>query len=124
MDEPTLKLKPDQFLELSNTIPIIDVRAPKEFRQGHIPGAVNIPLFDDDERAVVGTTYAKTSKEEAFLKGLGIAGSKLEDFVKQAKATATHGELLVHCWRGGMRSEAMAWLFNFSGIKTSVLEGG
>ena len=117
-------LGPDQFLELAKTFPIIDVRAPKEFRQGHIPGAVNMPLFDDEERALVGTTYTKTGKEEAFLKGLGIAGSKLEDFVKEAQRIATNGELLVHCWRGGMRSAAMAWLFSFSGIKTSVLEGG
>jgi tRNA 2-selenouridine synthase len=117
-------LGPELFLQRSLQIPIIDVRAPKEFRQGHIPGAVNIPLFDDAERAVVGSTYSHNGHGDALLKGLEISGPKLKDFVKRAKETAFQGELLVHCWRGGMRSEAMAWLFTFSGIKTSVLIGG
>ncbi|NTV83535.1 MAG: tRNA 2-selenouridine(34) synthase MnmH, partial [Bacteroidales bacterium] len=88
------------------------------------PGAVSIPLFDDDERAIVGTTYTKSGSSEAVLAGLEIAGPKLKHFVSQAKELATNGELLVHCWRGGMRSEAMAWLFAFSGIKTHLMEGG
>lgn len=117
-------LSPAKFLELSQTIPVIDVRAPKEFRQGHIPGAINLPLFNDDERAAVGMTYTKTGSDAAILKGLEIAGPKLRDFVKQGREYAKSGELLVHCWRGGMRSEAMAWLLTFSGIKTSVLVGG
>ena len=117
-------LGPDQFLVLSKTIPIIDVRAPNEFKQGHIPGAVNMPLFDDEERIVVGTTFTQTGRDAAILKGLEITGPKLQGFVRLAKEIATEGELLVHCWRGGMRSEAMAWLFRFSGLKTSVLEGG
>jgi tRNA 2-selenouridine synthase len=124
MEEPILKLHPEKFLERSQTVPVIDVRAPKEFRQGHIPGAINLPLFDDDERAAVGMTYTKTGSDAAILKGLEIAGPKLFDFVKQGREHAKSGELLVHCWRGGMRSEAMAWLLTFSGIKTSVLVGG
>lgn len=119
-----LKLAADIFLERSKSVPVIDVRAPKEFRQGHIPGAISLPLFDDDERAVVGTTYTRTGREDAIFKGLEIVGPKLPDMVRKAREYAKSGELLVHCWRGGMRSEAMAWLFNFSGIKTSVLEGG
>jgi tRNA 2-selenouridine synthase len=117
-------LGPEQFLHQSLFVPVIDVRAPKEFRQGHIPGATNIPLFDDEERAAVGIVYTKTGSDAAMLKGLEIVGPKLQDFVKQGRELAIRGELLVHCWRGGMRSEAMAWLFNFSGIKTSVLAGG
>lgn len=115
---------PQKFLELSHTVPVIDVRAPKEFRQGHIPGAFNMPLFDDDERAKVGTTYTKTGKDEALFNGLELVGPKLKDFVKQGHSLEKSGELLLHCWRGGMRSEAMAWLLKFSGIKTTVLEGG
>jgi tRNA 2-selenouridine synthase len=117
-------LGPKEFLERSLSIPVIDVRAPKEFRQGHIPGALSMPLFDDEERAIVGTTYSRTGKDVAVMKGLEIVGPKLPEFTRKAKEYAKNGELLVHCWRGGMRSEAMAWLFGFSGIKTAVLEGG
>jgi len=124
MEDPILKLQPDKFLGRSQSVPVIDVRAPKEFRQGHIPGAINLPLFDDDERASVGITYTKTGSDAAILKGLEIAGRKLCDLVKQGWEHAKSGEVLVHCWRGGMRSEAMAWLLKFSGIKTSVLVGG
>ncbi len=117
-------LGPQHFLERSNTVPVIDVRSPEEYRQGHIPGAISMPLFDDDERAVVGITYTHEGKKEALLKGLEITGPKLKDFVKKGHVTASGGELLVHCWRGGMRSDAMAWLLDYSGIKTSVLTGG
>jgi tRNA 2-selenouridine synthase len=124
MEEPILKLQPDKFLERSHSLPVIDVRAPKEFWQGHIPGAINLPLFNDEERATVGITFTKTGSDAAILKGLEIAGPKLHDFVKQGREHANSGELLVHCWRGGMRSEAMAWLFTFAGIKSFVLVGG
>jgi tRNA 2-selenouridine synthase len=117
-------LGPDLFLQHSHQIPIIDVRSPEEFRQGHIPGASNLPLFDDNERVVVGTTYAKDGKDAAVIKGLEIVGPKLDFFVKTAMQIAVNKIVHVHCWRGGMRSEAMAWLFNFSGINTAVLEGG
>lgn len=124
MEDITLKLSPDQYLQRSLSVPVVDVRSPGEFRQGHIPGAINIPLFDDTERAAVGIAYSKTGSDAAILKGLEITGPKLRDFVKIGRELAGQGELLVHCWRGGMRSEAMAWLLQFSGIKTSVLAGG
>jgi tRNA 2-selenouridine synthase len=124
MEESNLKLAPGIYLERSKSVPVIDVRAPKEFRQGHIPGAISLPLFDDEERAIVGTTYTRTGKDEAIIRGLEIVGAKLPEMARKAKEYAKKGELLVHCWRGGMRSEAMAWLFGFSGIKSSVLQGG
>jgi tRNA 2-selenouridine synthase len=113
-----------QFLERSLTRPIFDVRSPEEFHQGNIPGAFNVPLFSDVERAIVGTTYTHKGKEAAILKGLEMVGPKLEYFVKTALELAPNKEVLVHCWRGGMRSEAMAWLLQFSGIKTNILAGG
>jgi tRNA 2-selenouridine synthase len=118
------KLVPKKFLERSNLLPVVDVRAPDEFRQGHIPGAFSLPVFNDEERAAVGTDYTHSGKNMALLTGLEIAGPKLRFFVETARGVATNGELLLHCWRGGMRSEAMAWLLSFAGIKTSVLEGG
>ena len=124
MEETIQKLNPAEFLQRARSVPVIDVRAPKEFRQGHIPGAISMPLFDDDERAIVGITYTRMGREEAVLKGLEIIGPRLPEIAGQGREYAKDGELLVHCWRGGMRSEAMAWLLQLSGIKTSVLAGG
>ncbi|UBM62003.1 tRNA 2-selenouridine(34) synthase MnmH [Candidatus Sulfidibacterium hydrothermale] len=114
----------EKFLPLTDTLPLVDVRSPAEFTQGHIPGAVNIPLFNNDERAIVGIGYKQGGKEHAVQLGLEIVGPKLAGFVKQAKRLAPKKEILVHCWRGGMRSSSMAWLFETAGLKASILEGG
>lgn len=114
-----------QFLDLSEGIPVVDVRSPSEFRTGHIPGAHNIPLFDDAERAEVGTRYKKEGSLNAILEGIKLSGPSMHLKLRAALEVAGEGKkLLVHCWRGGMRSEAMAWLFSLGGIETIVLEGG
>lgn len=118
------RLPIEKFLPLTDTLPLIDVRAPKEFTHGHIPGAINMPLFNNIERAKVGIRYKQGGKENAVLLGLEIVGPKMADFVKQARKIAPEKEVLIHCWRGGMRSESMAWLLETSGIKTYTLEGG
>ncbi|MCX6252552.1 MAG: tRNA 2-selenouridine(34) synthase MnmH [Bacteroidetes bacterium] len=118
------KLNAAEFLERSNETPIADVRSPMEFSYGHIPGAVNLPLFTDEERAIVGTIYKNSGRDAAVLKGLELAGPKMAEFVKDAYRIAPHREILVHCWRGGMRSEQMAWLFEQAGFKAYMLEGG
>jgi tRNA 2-selenouridine synthase len=120
----TAKLNAAEFLPRAKTRPVIDVRSPKEYAQGHIPGAHSLPLFSDEEREKVGITYTREGNKDAIQKGLEIVGPKLAGFVQLARELAPGGELMVHCWRGGMRSEAMAWLFNFSGMKADVLEGG
>jgi tRNA 2-selenouridine synthase len=74
-------LSPEQFLFLALRLPVIDVRSPGEFQQGHIPGAHNIPLFDNDERARVGTTYVKIGKEPAIELGKIIAGEKTDYYL-------------------------------------------
>lgn len=114
----------EQFLEKAKTLPIIDVRSPGEFERGHIVGAVNIPLFENHERAEVGTRYKRVGKESAFLLGLDIVGPKLSGFVKKSKKVAPDGEVLVHCWRGGMRSGSFATLLGSAGMKVSTLVGG
>ena len=113
-----------RFLELSENIPIADVRSPSEFNFGHIPGAVNIPLFDDKEREVVGTKFNKEGRLAAIIEGLKHAGPALVSKLKQGLKIANNGKLLVHCLRGGMRSEAMAWLFSLGDLEVKVLEGG
>ncbi len=108
--------------------PILDVRSPGEYHQAHIPGAVNLPLFSDRERAAVGTCYQQQGREAAVELGLGFVGPKLADFVQQAKGlTAELGggrSLRLHCWRGGMRSSSMAWLMETAGFESVLLVGG
>lgn len=115
----------EQFMVLSASLPVVDVRAPVEYAQGHIPGAINIPLFDDHERKVVGTKYKQVNKEAAMYAGLDFAGKKLVELAKKGeKAAGRNKTLLIHCWRGGMRSKSMVWLFETMGLTCYLLEGG
>ena len=121
---PIKKIDIDAFLKLAECIPVIDVRSPSEFDNGHIPGALNIPLFDDSERAIVGTLYKKEGRSKAIIKGIELSGQQMHRKLLSALEIARENRLLVHCWRGGMRSEAMAWLFSLGDIKTEILDGG
>ena len=103
---------------------MVDVRAPKEYLQGHIPQAVNMPLFTDEERAIIGTLYKQVGRDTAVEKGLELVGPKLASFVTQAKQIAPDKRIIVHCWRGGMRSGSMAWLLSMAGFRVYLLEGG
>lgn len=118
------QLLAEEFLKLADDLPVIDVRTPAEWEQGHIPGSVNIPIFSNEERAIVGTRYKKAGKEFAVEIGLEIVGPKMLEFVRQAKKVAKEKKVLVHCWRGGMRSASMAWLFETAGLEASTLIGG
>ncbi|MDO7853908.1 tRNA 2-selenouridine(34) synthase MnmH [Hymenobacter convexus] len=104
--------------------PILDVRAPIEFAQGHVPGALNLPLFTDEERARIGTTYKQVSQERAVHLGLEFFGPKMSQMVKQAKKLAPGKEVRLHCWRGGMRSGAVLWLLELAGFKVHLLDKG
>lgn len=112
----------EEFMDLD--WPLADVRSPAEYAHGHIPSAVNIPLFANDERAEIGTIYKKQGKETAVERGLSFAGANLTNFVSQAKHIAGEKKIKVHCWRGGMRSASMAWLFETAGLNVCILEGG
>ena len=116
----------DDFLALAqNGWPVIDVRSPAEFRQGHIPGAHNIPLFDNEGRAEIGTLFKKSGREAAVLRGLALVGPSLTDFVARASAIAGPSRrLLVNCWRGGMRSGSFCWLMNMASLDAKTLSGG
>ena len=103
---------------------MIDVRSPAEYTQGHIPAAYNIPLFSNEERKKVGKTYKQSGQKEAIVKGLEFAGPKMKKLALQASKIAINNQLLVHCWRGGMRSASMAWLFKTVGLESLLLEGG
>ncbi|MDX1942398.1 MAG: tRNA 2-selenouridine(34) synthase MnmH [Saprospiraceae bacterium] len=114
----------EQLFEIQQNRILFDVRTPAEFAQGHIPGAVNLPLFSDEERAVVGTIYKQQSPELALLKGLEFAGSKMRWYVEEAQRLAENQAVAVHCWRGGKRSESMGWLLGQAGFDVMIVKGG
>jgi tRNA 2-selenouridine synthase len=122
--QPDIKTDIKTFLDQAGKTPVIDVRSPSEFGSGHIPGAINIPLFDDLEREAVGIKYKKEGRVKAIVDGLKLSGPSMHLKLEKALKISKEGKLLVHCWRGGMRSETMAWLFSLGGIETEVLEGG
>ncbi|MFN8276629.1 MAG: tRNA 2-selenouridine(34) synthase MnmH [Chitinophagales bacterium] len=113
-----------EFLIESNQALVLDVRSPKEYLQGHIPGSINMPLFDDDERARIGTLYKQQGQTVAIETGLELVGPKMVQFARFVKPLVKGPTIFVHCWRGGMRSGAVAWLLEFLGYQVTVLKGG
>ena len=121
------KIHIDQFLSLAKLHPVLDVRSPGEFAHARIPDAYSLPLFTDEERKVVGTTYKQQSREAAIKVGLDFIGPKMRSMVEEVeKLCASRGSkiVLVHCWRGGMRSAGVAWLLDLYGFKVYTLVGG
>ena len=128
----------NQFLSKRTTCPVIDVRSPSEFAHAHIPGAYNLPLFSDEERAIVGTSFKQESRENAIKAGLKFFGPQMVSMIEKIenlldkKASAKNKNqdyeskkaVLVHCWRGGMRSAGVAWLLDLYGFKVYTLMGG
>lgn len=105
-------------------MPILDVRSPSEFAHGHAVGALSLPLFSDQERHEVGLCYKTKGQAEAIRLGLAFVGPKMADLVKQADQLAQGSDIEVYCWRGGMRSQSMEWLFTTAGHRVKRWEGG
>ncbi|MCY7408747.1 MAG: tRNA 2-selenouridine(34) synthase MnmH [Chitinophagales bacterium] len=118
------KLSIDNFLLQSPNHPVIDVRAPKEFLHGHIPGAINLPLFTDEERAAVGTLYKQQGREQAMMLGLEYYGKNMQRIISDLKNYSSDKQLFIHCWRGGMRSGVVSWMLDLWGYKVFTLQGG
>ena len=114
-----------EYYEKAPLIPLVDVRSPAEFEQGHIVGAVSIPLFTNDERAAVGTVYKKKTKEKAIELGYEYVTPKLHWFLEQSAIVANGGAIAVHCWRGGMRSHSFAEHLHNNGFQeVYIIKGG
>ena len=114
----------EKFLKFGNEHPVLDVRTPAEFEQGHICNAINFPLFDNEERKIIGTLYKQDGREKAILKGLEMVGPKMITFIENANKLNKTGTFLIHCWRGGMRSGSISWLLQLYGYKIHTLKGG
>ncbi|MGQ1946929.1 tRNA 2-selenouridine(34) synthase MnmH [Geofilum sp. OHC36d9] len=104
LDEITI----ESYYSNNKWLPVVDVRSPREFEKGHIPGAINIPLFSNEERARVGTIYVQKSREKAIELGYKFVTPKLQHFIDASRAVAPDGKIVIHCWRGGMRSQSFA----------------
>ncbi len=139
---PVLKITIEEFLKLAKQHPVLDVRSPGEFAHAHIPAAHSLPLFSDEERKQVGTAYKQQSREAAIKIGLDYFGVKMRAMVEEVEKIVGSWQLavgnkqtahceppiancvLVHCWRGGMRSAAVAWLLDMYGFKVYQLTEG
>jgi len=114
----------NQLFTLREKLNIIDVRSPIEFKQGHIPGSSNIPLFADEERAQIGLIYKTEGVEEAVKLGESYANPKIEEYFSKLKAISAGKEFIVLCSRGGMRSQRFSQLLDEKGYRVFRLEEG
>ena len=119
------KILIEEFLQLAKLNPVLDVRSPGEYQHASIPDAYSLPLFSDEERKIVGTAYKQQSRKIAIKIGLDYFGIKMRPMVEeveklfektgQKETPETQQVVLVHCWRGGMRSAGVAWLLDLYG---------
>ncbi len=121
------------FADQLKHAPLLDVRSPSEFSHAHIPGAFSLPLFSDEQRKIIGTAYKQEGRQPAVDLGLGFFSKRMQEIHAETQSIIKIWEdkngqpctsLLIHCWRGGMRSEAVAWLLSLFGYKVFVLKGG
>lgn len=141
---PIQKIAIEEFLKLAKQDPVLDVRSPGEYKHAHIPTAYSLPLFSDEERKQVGTAYKQQNREAAIKIGLDYFGVKMRKMVEEVETLVVNcnsltespdfknsqngqrstNNVLIHCWRGGMRSAAVAWLLDMYGFKVYLLSGG
>lgn len=112
----------EESQEITNPL-YVDVRAPIEYNEDHIPGAVNLPIFNDEERKEVGTLYKMVGREDAVKKGTEIGGRRIVGIINSL-AEIKDREIIIYCARGGMRSGSVASLINSLGIKTYRIKDG
>lgn len=104
---------------------VIDVRSPSEFAEDHVPGAINLPVLTDAERAEVGTIYVQDSRFRARKVGAAYIARNVAHHLETALADQPGSFApLIYCWRGGQRSNAMATILSQVGWRTTLLAGG
>jgi tRNA 2-selenouridine synthase len=122
------ELKQIDIKELLNHLEnkvLIDVRSPKEFEEFHIPGALNLPLFSNKEREIVGTLFKQKGPETAKIKGLELVSPKLPQLYQRiCELKEQNEEIVIYCWRGGMRSKSLATFMTMMGTPCLQLKGG
>ena len=122
MIEPVADISADNLARFDA---IIDVRSPSEFAEDRIPGAINLPVLDDAERALVGTIYVQESRFRARRIGAALVARNVARHLEENLADRPPAfRPLIYCWRGGMRSNAMATILSQIGWRVGVLAGG
>jgi len=117
-----LEISFEESLKLHNPL-YVDVRAPIEYNEDHIPGAINLPIFNDEERKEVGTLYKSLGKDEAVKRGAEIGGRRIIDIIKTL-TDIKDKTIIIYCARGGMRSASVASVINSLGIKAYKIKNG
>lgn len=112
------------FLQAAKNIPVIDARSEGEYATGHIPGSVNVPLLDNQQRRIIGTIYKQQGRQAAVQKGFELIGPLFHQKFKQLARLASDRQLLIYCQRGGMRSGILAWMMQLAEYKVFTLRGG
>ncbi len=116
------KISVKEALLLENSI-VIDTRSPKEYALDHLPKSINVPIFSNEERVIVGTIYKQISREKAVEEGIKIFSKNLPDMM-QIIDQHKDKQLIIQCWRGGMRSRALAAFLDSLGYRVFQLSGG
>jgi tRNA 2-selenouridine synthase len=119
-------LEINAFMELADQASsiVIDVRSEGEFEQGHIPEAVNIPLLNNAQRHQVGICYKERGQQAAIDLGFELVGPFFAEKIANARSIVGEKHIAIYCWRGGLRSNIMAWLFSTAGMKVTLLQKG
>ncbi|HEU4962855.1 MAG TPA: tRNA 2-selenouridine(34) synthase MnmH [Bacilli bacterium] len=120
---PFRDLTAPEIYSIPNRV-LIDVRSPSEFAEGTIPGSVNVPLFTDEERVLIGTTYKQESPAAARRLAMMTVSPKIPQLVEQMEELMKHGELVIFCWRGGMRSYSACTFMDLLKYPVKRLKGG
>jgi len=117
-----------EFIDIKKNnelIPIIDVRSPKEYLHAHIPNAINVSLFSDEEREDVGISYKEHGRETTMLLALKIVSPNMVSILESIiNIMNKKSDILIHCARGGMRSEFLSYLLSMYGFDVHILIGG
>ena len=116
------KISVKEALQKKDAI-FIDTRTPKEFAEDHLPNAINMPIFSNDERAIIGTIYKKISQDKAIEKGIELFSKRLPGFMEEINQYKDQ-ELIIYCWRGGMRSKTAVALLDALKYNVKQLDGG
>ena len=102
----------------------LDARSEGEFEHAHIPGARSLPLLNNEDRHAIGILYKKEGKQAAVKLGFERVGPRFHQIIEEGLRIAGNREVIVYCWRGGMRSNILGWLLQTAGLRVRVVEGG
>lgn len=113
----------EEAFKMPNVV-FIDVRSESEYREDHIPHAINVPILNDEERIIVGTAYKQESSQVARKLGLKIVSPKLPDIIERIEHEGRNKQIVLYCWRGGFRSKSLGAILNLMNFNGYRLIGG